>query len=259
MTPWQIALVSLAGFFLFLLFLLVFGRARLSLSYETEFAATLSILGVKITLFGPKKEKKAVPGKDLTDCKNPEKEIRRALKLQQRKAAKAKKKQAKAAAKKAKRQQKKAAKKQKHPSPSLSAGEMLSLVVHLVKKAYAVTKGKFRLRIRRLTIVVGSPDAATTAILYGSLSGLLSGLLDFLDANYIPTKIDRDGVLISPDFTAEKTRASISLDLSTTLFRALGILARGGVAYLRERAEAEAHAKKRLQAEALESSSADAE
>lgn len=259
MTPWQIALTALAGFLLLLFSLLLLGRARLSISYDDRLCITLSIFGIKKTLIGSKGKTSPKALKDLTDCKNPEKEILRARKREQKRAKKAKKKQAKAAAKKAKQKAKRAAKKQKHPSPRLSIGETLSLASHLIKKLYEITKGKFRLHIKKLHITVGSADAATTAILYGSLSGLAAGLLDFLDSNYIPVKVDPNGISIAPDFTNEDCSGELSLTLSTPLWRALRILLKGGVAYLREKAAAEEKSEKRLQKESMKDPSASAE
>ena len=259
MTPLQIALLSLAAFFLLFLFLLFFGRASLSISYTDGLRVKRSILGISKTLLEPKQEEAPKELKDLTDCKNPEKEILRALKRRKKKAVKAQRQQAKIEAKKAKRKARREQKKQNRTSPKLSVGETLSLVTHLVKEIAKITKGKFHLCIHKLTISVGSEDAATTAILYGSLSGLLAGLLDFLDANYIPTKIDRDGVSISPDFTSEKCTGKISLTISTTIFYLLLILAKGGTRFVRERAAAEEHAERRLKNSSSESPSADAE
>lgn len=259
MTPLQIALLSLAAFLLLLLLLLFFGRAGLSISYTDGLRVRLSILGIRKELLEPKREQAPKELKDLTDCKDPEKEILRARRRRKKQAAKAKKRQAKIEAKKAERQARREQKKQKRASPPLSVGEVLSLVSHLVKKIAEITKGKLRLCIHKLTISVGSEDAATTAVLYGSLSGLLAGLFDFLDANYIPTKIDRGGVSISPDFTSEKCAGEVSLTISTTLWRALLILAKGGISFVRERATAEAHAERRLKNNASESPSADAE
>ncbi len=259
MTPWQIALTALAGFLFCLLSLLLFGHARLSISYTDGLRITLSIFGIKKTLLEPKGKGSARALKDLTDCKAPEKEILRALRREQKRAKKAKKKQAKAEAKNAKKKAKREAKKQKHPSPRLSIGETLSLASHLIKKLYTITKGKFRLRIKKLTIAVGSADAATTAILYGSLSGVAAGLLDFLDANGVPVTVDPNAISITPDFTSEDCSGELSLLLSITLWRALAILLKGGIAYLREKAAAEEHSKKRLQNEPLNDPSADAE
>ena len=260
MTLWQIVLVALGALLLLLVSLLLIGRAKLILRYRSGLEVKLSFFGIQKTILQNKNAapRKAKPLTDLTDLPGVDRKLKRLFKQQKRALAKAKRRQLKEA-KQSLRRQKKKEKEKKRTSPKLSPQEVLTLALHLIEKAYEITKGKFDLRIERLIIIVGSEDAATTALLYGSLSTLLAGLTDFLDTNGVRTKVEKDAVSISPDFTAEQCKAKISLVLSTGLLRALIILARGGVAYIREKAAAEQHAKERFAQQPSENPSAKAE
>ena len=261
MTPWQIVLVALGALLLLLLSLLLIGRAKLILRYSSGLEVKFSVFGIQKTILQHKKAapRRAKPLTDLTDLPGVDRKLKRLFKQQKKALAKVKRRQVKEAKQKLKRQKRREEKEKKRTSPKLSPQEVLTLVSHLIEKAYEITKGKFRLSIECLTIVVGSEDAATTALLYGSLSTLLAGLTDFLDDNGIRTKVEKDAVSISPDFTSGQCKAKISLVFSTGLLRALIILARGGITYIREKAAAEQHAGERLSQQPSESPSANAE
>ena len=261
MTPLQIALATLGGLLLLLFLLLLFGRAKLVVNYDGGLEILLFGIGRKKVILQSKKPtpKKEAKRTDLTGLTGTDRKLTRLFKKQKRALEKAKRKRAKEAARKAARQRKREEKKKKREAPPLSPIETLTLAAHLIKKIYKITKGKCRLRIKRLTIVVGSDDAASTALLYGSLSALLAELLDFIDANYIDTKIEKNAVSITPDFTADACKGEISFAISTSLLRAFGMLAKGGISYVRERAKIEQKASIRLKEQELNHPSASAE
>ena len=224
-----------------ILLLLVFGKVRVYLDYFGTLSITYTILGVEFVYLQPKKQAKAPELFDLTDCKNPEKAIQKHLKQQKKELAKLQKKQKRADLKWAKKRIKKILHRQDFFDRDFSFEEILTFVWDLLKKTYHFTKGKLRLNIRSLKIDVGSSDPATTALLYGGISATLAGLLDFLDANWIPTKAEKGSIEIKPDFLADASTGEVRLTVTVSLLRVLMILLRGEVAQEKELALAEAH------------------
>lgn len=249
MNPLTVILAILGGILLLILLLILFGSAKIRIICREKVRVVLYVCGFPITLVSDKKKKKDRP-KELKDCKNPNailKRERRKLRKAEKKAAKKQEKEKKKAALKAKRkkQHQKGEKKKKDPSkPTLS--ENLSMIFALLKKLYQVTNGKFRLRVYRLHILVGTDDAAKTAILYGATVQSVSCILQWLQTHFIPIRRDEGAMTIDADFVSGKTSADIDLCCSLKLRRAIVIGLRMLMAFLKEKEKVDQKVQARL-------------
>ncbi len=80
----------------------------------------------------------------------------------------------------------------------------------------------FTLRVRRLSLTVGSDDPAKTALLYGSASTAFSLFLEWLDRKLFTLHRERDSILgVNADFEAQQISLDADLRLTATPFRLL--------------------------------------
>lgn len=93
--------------------------------------------------------------------------------------------------------------------------------------------GRLRIRLRRLVIVIGTSDPATTAILYGAALGAVQTVYGLLCE--VGTIGRGGGVLdVVPDFTAEKPSIDVDITLSLTVRQLLLTAVHTLIAYLRD-------------------------
>ncbi len=106
----------------------------------------------------------------------------------------------------------------------LTPEKALYLVKRLVELVKAVTR-EFcryaRLKICHIHIAVATDDAAETARLYGTVSGIVWGLLEFLSHNMSVKRCDKKVVII-PDFTSAEPQLDMKLVLKIKPVHALG-------------------------------------
>lgn len=118
------------------------------------------------------------------------------------------KKQAKKAARKKPKQ---AAAHPQAPAKEASLSDKISFVSDVARDVLARTLSHARVKIKRLTITVGSPDAAKTALLYGSVTPAVSFLLETLE-QFSHLKVAPDArVGVQADFTSERCRVDLHL------------------------------------------------
>lgn len=112
--------------------------------------------------------------------------------------------------------------------------ELIDTVFTLVKVFLARFGRHLHIKVDRLVIIIGSEDAASTAIIYGAVCGAMQCLIELLD-NCFHTKFSRNAeVFVSPDFTAEKTSADIDITFSLRVWQILDALIRTGFVYLKK-------------------------
>ena len=149
---------------------------------------------------------------------------------------KKKTKTAKKTAKKAVKSPKKQAKKSSGEKPKKSMRDIVGLVKLILKLVAAVLRKfpkHFRVRILRYEITVGTKDAAKTAILYGSVTGLSSTLFERL-GRVTKFSIKRNApVNVYADFLGEKTKADIAIDFSITIWGVLHMVMAAGLAFVK--------------------------
>ncbi len=114
--------------------------------------------------------------------------------------------------------------------------DILGLVKLISRLAIAVLRKfpkHFRVRILRYEISVATGDAAKTALLYGAVTGISANLFALL-RTATRFRIKRNApVNVYADFTGEKSRASVALDLSITLWGALHMVMAAGFAFVK--------------------------
>lgn len=192
---------------------------------------TLLWLGVgifRIRLY-PKREKKL----KLSDY-----EIKKFRKRKAKEEAKAKRKAAKEAGK---RSEKKAADGKDsegttgHTKEKRDISELVDTVLEVVKVFFERFGRHLHIKVRRLCIIVASGDAATTAVLYGAVCGAVQCLLELLD-NSVKLKLPKcEEMVVTTDFTTEKTRADVDITFSLRLWQIFDVAIRSAWAYLKQK------------------------
>lgn len=223
-------LVVIGAILLFFALLLLL-RIRLTIVLRDEVRLTLSILCLHICLF-PRKPKKVKWRKYSP---------KRAAKIAARKA----KKEAKQAAKKAKKAAEKHIATTERPQEKMTLAEKLMLVRALTATLLRKTHKHLKLKVARLHIRVATGDAASTAILYGAVSGVLASLLALLDRVTV-LHAKKPEVTVFADYLSEKPSADVKLVFSLRVWEAFAILFAAAISYLRAKA-AQKNARKRKQ------------
>ncbi|MBE6620855.1 MAG: DUF2953 domain-containing protein [Ruminococcaceae bacterium] len=97
------------------------------------------------------------------------------------------------------------------PDDGAPLTEKLSFATELASTVLRRSLSLAHVRVTKLTITVGSGDAATTALLYGVISPALAFLLETLE-QFSHLHISRNArVGVAADFTSDRTRADIHL------------------------------------------------
>ena len=104
-----------------------------------------------------------------------------------------------------------------------SAAEMIKSVTELIGTLVKKLRRRVRIKLIKLFVVVGTDEAAKTAILYGTICNACDELLEIMRRT---TKFkDKDGaVSVTADFTAGSTDVDLEAELSLTLIGAISVL-----------------------------------
>ena len=202
-------------------------KATLTIEYRDELKLSVKVLFLDLKIL-PKREKKIDP-KDFSPRK-----YRRMVKKKQKKELRAyrkkqKKKQAKLEKKALAKEKKKTGEK---PSASHGKSSLLDNV-NLIKELVSLVCGRFtkklRIKLTRINIVIGTDDAAKTAILYGLVSQSVAYTLEILDRVTNLAYTENAEVSVDTDFLATKPTADVCISFSLRVcnlfdiaFRALG-------------------------------------
>ena len=190
---------------LFVILLVLFLPIRLSVSYQTILAVELRFLFFHFPLY-PKKQKKI-----------------RARDYSKKRLKKRKKKKTASAVASTKPKKKKSA---------TEALRTVRLLLYIFKNVYKRIFPTFRVRVCRLQATIATGDAATTAILYGTVCQSIAYLLEALRI-VTGRPVKEDEVTVFPDFLGEKTTLSLHILLSTNLWRVLLIALRAATSFLK--------------------------
>ena len=237
-----IVLGAVLGLVLLVLLSILFGKAKIRIVCQGKLKVVASILGIRFTLYPEKKKKKKEP-RLLLRCHNPDKVLKKELR-QQRKAAK------KLQKKKLKKKKKYIRKKEKQrkaglPDPNLL--ENLQMILALLKRFYKTAKGAAKIEVRQMHLTVASGDAATTAVLYGTIVQSAAYILEWIDTHFATIK-RRDGAMtIEPDYLSSSMTSDIDITCSLSLRKGAKIALEMLSAYKKEKATALQKAKKRVQ------------
>lgn len=220
------ALYILGGIFL-LLFGIAMIRAEVIIKYADEFGLAVRVCGIKITIM-PRKQKKVRPG-DYTPAKIARR-AEKARKKAEKDAKKKKEKKAKKAASKAEKAElKKQGKLKKKP-----IGDIVSLILALVKTAVGRFARHLRVRVARLHINVATGDAANTAVLYGTIAQSVAYIAALLDSTKTLKDPARADVCIRADYLSEKTTADIEIGFSIRVWQVFDVLIRTAVTFIKK-------------------------
>ncbi|MBE6529348.1 MAG: DUF2953 domain-containing protein [Ruminococcaceae bacterium] len=236
MNGWLIALSAIGGVLLLLVFILCFGFVGARISYEGELNVRISIFGFRKTIFPRKTVEKSLTDVAKSDPKKLLKKEEKRRKRAEKKAARLQKKQAK----------KKQPSKKAGPEPTPNPKENLDMILAVLKRAYALTKGKLRVDFRKLRLSIATGDAASTAILYGTVVQTFSYLLQWTQDHFNEIRRKDGDLTITPDFLSQKSTFALDIRLQTRGFRAIGIAFGLFRAYRTEKRRARLHAKKRI-------------
>ncbi len=228
-----IILITLGVILLSAVLILFVGNASFRIISSDKLRVVASICGFRFTLY-PDKRKEPKKPKNLARCRNPEAILRRELRRQQRAKEKAERKKARAARRAAKRNEKKIGVPQQYcPTPNLK--DNLEMILALVKRFYQKTRGKIKIKIKKLHIRVAADEAAHTALLYGVAVQLVSYIIGYVETNYTAVQRGEDDLSVVPDYTSSECSANIDIVFSAKIWRALLILVDMVEAYDKEK------------------------
>ncbi len=110
---------------------------------------------------------------------------------------------------------------------------LVSLILELSKTFLSRFGRHLRIKVSRLVIIIGSEDAATTAVTYGAVCGAVQCFMELLD-NCMHVKFPKNSeIRVIPDFTKEKTSAFVDIVFSFRIWQVFDMLIRTGIAYLK--------------------------
>ena len=239
----NILLAVVIALILLLALVLAFGHASIRVVYKQNLKVVARIVGIPFTLVSnkPKKEKKK---KDLSSCRHPQAALRRELRRQRRAAKKAYRKQLKAEKKARANTQKKAA--GTLVKPNLL--ENLQMIASLIKIVYAETHGRLTLNVYSLRITVGTDDAAKTALLYGAVLPVVTGICQLIESHYQHIERKDGDMVVLADYVGGKCSAEVDFRFRVTVLDGIRIALRLFKAYRQEKAAAHKKARARVRA-----------
>ena len=117
--------------------------------------------------------------------------------------------------------------KEKRDIPSLvrSVADILGVFLRQFSK-------HVKIRVLRYKIIIGTDDAAKTALLYGAAEQATAYLFTILGENAKFT-FSKKNSLVWADFTSDRTMADVKIDVSISVFGALAMLVPTYIAYVR--------------------------
>ncbi len=212
-----------------LLALLLMLRIGVRVRLHDDTSLWLGVGIFRIRLY-PKREKKL----KLSDY-----EIKKFRRRKAREEARAKKKAAKKAEKDAKKKKSTVGKASEdvkaHTKEKRDISELLDTVLEVVRVFFERFGRHLYIKVGRLRIIVASGDAATTAVLYGAVCGAVQCLLELLD-NAVNLKLPKsEEIVVTTDFTTEKTRADVDITLSLRIWQILDVAIRSLWAYIKQK------------------------
>lgn len=212
----MVLLIVLLCIALFIALLLSF-KACVTVAYSDEVRLSVTVLGfMKINLM-PRRKKKVRLNKY----------SKRAVERRRRKEAK---KAAQKQAKKRQKKQQKAEKKKLSPEEKRSLKEgkptlidNVDMVVSIIKMFFTKFFRHLKIKVARIRIVIGTGDAAQTAVIYGAVCQAVNPLVYLLEKYTNVNKLEDADIAIYPDFLAESTKIDIEVSFSLRVWHLLDI------------------------------------
>lgn len=233
---------------LLVLFVIAMLKVQVIIEYKDDVALTLKIYGLPIRIL-PIKKRRVPP----MTAKEAERIRRSRVKAEEQQRAKAKAK-AKAKAEKKKKAAEKKEKEKKDPearrkaleakkkkkAESATLEENLDLVKKIVSFFFSRFIRHFRIDLTRIHIVIGTDEAAKTAMLYGVAVQAVAYILAFLNKFTNFHGLEKQDVYVDTDFLSEEIKIDLKIAFSLRLwhifhlaFGALGRLIKNRIAVKR--------------------------
>ena len=214
------------GIILLILFGFAMTKFKVTIRYSDDVVVIIEILGIRIRI-PPKKKKRVKPMTSKEAAKIREKREKAAEQKRLKAIAKAKKKKQKQAAAKQKKEalrkdpearRKAKEKKKQKKEKAATLQENLDLVGKVVGFFFSGLLGHLRIDVAKLHVIVGSPEAAKTAILYGAAVQGVGYILAFLDKASNLKGMKRADVYVDADFLSEELRIDIDISISLRIW-----------------------------------------
>lgn len=106
---------------------------------------------------------------------------------------------------------------------------ILKFILNLLRTFAQHYAKKFKVKILKLNVSVATGDAASTAILYGTVSQAASYLIEFLDNNTALTIPRTAKINVVSDFCGDQTQIDIKIEVFIHLRRIISLLYRSGL------------------------------
>lgn len=216
------ALLIIAAILAFILFF----KVKITIAYADDVTLTVTLLGIPIRILPARQKKVRVWRYHLRRMRKKDTQ-RRAL--QKKKAAASRE---KAAQKKQHKAGQKAAKK---GQPKAPLGDIITMVLELVKVVFSRFGRHLRIDVTRLRLVVATGDAAKTAILWGAICPAVGALLEILDRITNLRTVKNCDIDVVPDFAADTFRADICIAFSLRVWHVFDIALRALFSFLQNK------------------------
>ena len=201
-------------------------KASVTIAYANEIKLYVKVLFIKITIL-PKKEPKKIKGMSASKAQK----IRKSLKK------KAEKKQLAAKEKAAAKEEKKKTEKKKSPQEIVAIIKMVSDLAVTVIGRFAK---HLRIHIARIKIVIANEDAATTALLYGTVSQSVNLIFPVLERVKNFPRLKNADISVGCDFGSTEPQIDIKLGFSIRVWQVLNIAMSALITFLKHKLKADA-------------------
>ncbi len=206
-------------------FILLF-KVKITIAYADEVALTVTLLGIPIRILPAKQKKVRVWRYNLRRMRKKDAKRRAGLK---------KKAQADAVKAAQKKQRKAEQKEAKKGQPKAPLGEIITMVLELVKVVFSRFGRHLRIDVTRLRLVVATGDAAQTAILWGAICPAVGALLEILDRITNLRTVKNCDIDVVPDFAADTFRADICIAFSLRVWHLFDIAFRALFSFIKHK------------------------
>ena len=201
-------------------------KASVTIAYADEITLYVKVLFFKIPIL-PKKEPKKIKGMSASKARKIRKKLeKKALKkeLAAKEKAEAKKEQEKSAQKKT-------------PNEIISIIKMVSDLAVTVINRFA---RHLRIHIAKIKLVIASEDAATTALLYGTVSQSINLFFPVLERVKNFPKLRNADISVDCDFASTEPQIDIKLGFSIRVWQVLHIALSALVTFLKHKLKSDA-------------------
>ncbi len=109
---------------------------------------------------------------------------------------------------------------------------IIRLVTYMLIRLYKYFPRYLKLRLRRVIVIIGGPDASGAAIRYGAARAGIAYLLEVCET-FSKIKTPRNAkLLVEPNFQSNDSSCDIDIDLSISVFSSIILLIRAFPVYL---------------------------